>query len=415
MKKIILFWLSFFIANVINAQITILDESVQEKVVSKPQIFDSLSNLTFHRDPIQYKQYIGYKLYCLPFSTNYKDDFPSTLKNEFKYKEPRQFVITTEQEVLAKDRKSMVKVPRYDTLFTDVYKAVSSCPKSGWISYSNLKEYVYTPFDSVQNIYFTILNIEIGTDRRKFVALEEYDQPVVRGYLRMTLKNESSGEELYWITSRGDFDMMFLVPYFEKMVKLYKGQTVVATTPFSNLPDVNTGEPVTINPDDICQCYNVTFVNLKDKLYVTPYFFLEKDGKKIMIPFPDFTKLHYNKEDDAYRNAFILKEEYDEIIAERNRAEEERKRMEEEKNRLEEQARAERNKQIMQKYGSKYGKLICDGQVCLNMTKDMCEESWGVPLYINSTIVGGKVFEQWIYGWMTYLYFDNGILKVIQN
>ncbi len=414
MKKVILFWLFCFVANVISAQITIMDDDVQEKIVSKPQSFDSLSNLTIQRDPIQYKQYIGYKLYCLPFSSKYEGVQFGKLEKEFKYMEPHQVVITTEDEVLAKDRTKMVKVLRHDTIFTDVYKATFDDPKNGMISYSRLGNYLYTPFDSVQNIYFTILNIEISADRRKFIPLEEWNQNI-RGYLRFTLKNESSGEELYWLTYSGDFDLMFLVPYFEKMAQTYKGQNVVATTTFERLPDVNTGEPVSINIDDECKCYNVTFVNLKNQKFVAPFFFLEKDGHKVMIKFTDFTKLHYCQEDNVYRNAFILKAEYDEIIAERKRAEEERKRLEEERKRLEEQACAERNKQIMQKYGNKYGKLICNGQVCLNMTKEMCEESWGVPIYINSTIVGGKVFEQWIYGWMTYLYFDNGILKVIQN
>ena len=69
----------------------------------------------------------------------------------------------------------------------------------------------------------------------------------------------------------------------------------------------------------------------------------------------------------------------------------------------------------MQKYGSKYGKMICEGEVCLNMTKEMCKESWGEPLYINTTIVSDLVSEQWVYGGQTYLYFRNGVLTAIQN
>ena len=56
----------------INAQITILEEDVQEKIASKPRVFDSLSNITYQKDPIQYKQYFGYKLYSLPVSSKYK-------------------------------------------------------------------------------------------------------------------------------------------------------------------------------------------------------------------------------------------------------------------------------------------------------------------------------------------------------
>ena len=56
----------------VNAQITILDEDIQEKIVSKPQVFDSLSNIAYQKDPVQYNQYIGYKLFSLPISSKYK-------------------------------------------------------------------------------------------------------------------------------------------------------------------------------------------------------------------------------------------------------------------------------------------------------------------------------------------------------
>ena len=78
MKRIAVYFLlctCFFCA---NAQITILDEDVQERIVSKPKAFDSLSNLTYQKDPVQYKQYIGYKLYCLPISRKKKCLMPNT-------------------------------------------------------------------------------------------------------------------------------------------------------------------------------------------------------------------------------------------------------------------------------------------------------------------------------------------------
>lgn len=114
------------------------------------------------------------------------------------------------------------------------------------------------------------------------------------------------------------------------------------------------------------------------------------------------------------RRAKALVKKYNDIIAEKQRAEEERQRIAEEKRRQEELARQERNKQIMQKYGSKYGKLFCEGKVCLKMTKEMCIEAWGEPNYINSTIVNGLVHEQWVY-WGCYLYFDNEVLTGIQH
>ena len=45
----------------------------------------------------------------------------------------------------------------------------------------------------------------------------------------------------------------------------------------------------------------------------------------------------------------------------------------------------------------------------------MCIASWGNPININRTIVKGLTSEQWVYGWGTYLYFDNGVLSAIQD
>ena len=419
--------------NLANAQITIADEDIQEKIVLKPLSFDSLSNISYQKDVVQYKQYIGYKLYCLPISNKYKQgkqDF--NVNNGFsylKYKSSRLFVKqhkpfdqTVEAKIFGDVKKlkgnSLVSYEnqknKYENSFvkqTDVYKATEN----------NVGE-IYTPYDSIQNTYFTILNIEIseyiGASKGRFLALEDWDRGS-KYYLRFTLKNETSGEELYWVCRQDVLtnQEFFLVPYFEKMLKKYKGQHVVPMTDLRNLVDINTGEPVNIKPEEVWQCYKVTFIHSKDHILVQPYFLLSKDDAKVKIPFKDFTEKCnrvLSSEDKISRSRFIIEQEYDSIIAERKRSAEEKQRIEEERSRLEEQARIEHNKQIMKKYGNKYGKLICEGKVCLNMTKQMCIEAWGEPCYINSTIVKRLVHEQWVY-WGSYLYFDNGVLTGIQN
>lgn len=421
------------LGNLANAQITITDEEMQEKIVSKPMPFDSLSNITYQKDVIQYKKFIGYKLYCLPISNKYKQEKPDYNVNngfsDLKYKSSRTFVKrhkpfdqTVEARVFGDVKKlkgnSLTSYENqknnYENSFVkqiDTYKATE-----------NSRGEIYTPYDSIQNTYFTILNIEIseyiGASKGRFLALENWDKGS-KYYLRFTLKNETSGEELYWICrqdvlSKQEF---FLVPYFEKMQNLYKGQHVVPTTNLDNLVDINSGDPINIKSKEIWQCYNVTFVHSKDNILVQPYFLLNKDDIKVKIPFKDFTEKCngiFTAEDRIFRSRFLLESEYDSIIAEKKRSAEEKQRIEEERLRIEEQARLERNKQIIKKYGNKYGKLICEGKVCLNMTKDMCIEAWGEPCYINSTIVKRLVHEQWVY-WGSYLYFDNGVLTGIQN
>lgn len=434
MKKLFLFIGGLCLCmHTLRAQITIMNEDVQEKIVSKPVAFDSLSNIAYQKDPIQYKKYIGYKLYCLPLSNKFKGDKSKyDVNNGFTYfqsKSPRVFV----KEHLPFDQTAEAKI------FGDVkklkgnslasYNRMKENYEKGYITNTQIykatevkRGNIYTPYDSIQNTYFTILNIEIAasTEAQKgpYSALQDWDNGN-NYYLRFTLKNEDSNEELYWIC-RNDVlgkNEMFLVPYFEKMQKMYNGQNVVSTINKGNLADVNTGEAVNIQPSEVWQCSNVTFVHSKDNILVQPYFFIEKDGKKVMIKFADFTKNQWgilSEEDKIRRPTFMLEQEYNEIIAERKSNAEEKQRIEEERLRLEEQARAERNKQIMKKYGNRYGKMICNGEVCLNMTKEMCIEAWGEPCYINSTIVKGLVHEQWVY-WGSYLYFDNGVLTGIQN
>ena len=413
-----------------------MDDDIQEKIVSKPMAFDSLSNITPQRDPIQYKQYIGYKLYCLPISNKFKREesnytyYITDRISDLKYKSSQKFVKRHdpfERTVVAKIFGDVTKLKgnalasyekhkqNYEESYiiqTDIYKATE-----------NDRNDIYTPYDSISNSYFTILNIEIAeylnASKGHFLALEDWDKARHSYYLRFTLKDETSAEELYWICRNNDLSKseFFLVPYFEKMKSMYEGKNVVPTTTLENLVDINTGEPVNIEPEEVWQCYNVTFVHSKNHVLVQPYFLLSKDEKKVKIPFDEFTKKCdgiFSYEDRVPRSKFILEQEYNEIIAERKRSAEEKQRIEEERLRIEEQARIEHNKQIMRKFGNKYGKLICDGKVCLNMTKDMCVEAWGEPNYINSTIVKGLVHEQWVY-WGSYLYFDNGILTAIQN
>ena len=61
------------------------------------------------------------------------------------------------------------------------------------------------------------------------------------------------------------------------------------------------------------------------------------------------------------------------------------------------------------------GGYIADGKVLLGMNKEMCIAAWGNPIDINRTILSRLTSEQWVYGWGTYLYFDNGVLSAIQD
>jgi hypothetical protein len=46
---------------------------------------------------------------------------------------------------------------------------------------------------------------------------------------------------------------------------------------------------------------------------------------------------------------------------------------------------------------------------------EVLASSWGKPDDINRTITAYGTREQWVYGYRSYLYFDDGILTAIQN
>jgi hypothetical protein len=48
------------------------------------------------------------------------------------------------------------------------------------------------------------------------------------------------------------------------------------------------------------------------------------------------------------------------------------------------------------------------------MTKEMCLLSWGEPKDIQQTITAGRKIEIWSYYSKNNLYFQNGILTIIQ-
>lgn len=58
--------------------------------------------------------------------------------------------------------------------------------------------------------------------------------------------------------------------------------------------------------------------------------------------------------------------------------------------------------------------LIQQEKVKIGMSKDECVLSWGKPKDINETIFENSISEQWVYE-KNYLYFENGVLKTIQD
>lgn len=74
-----------------------------------------------------------------------------------------------------------------------------------------------------------------------------------------------------------------------------------------------------------------------------------------------------------------------------------------------------RRETIINKYGLANGEAILNHRVKIGWTKSMCIASWGKPYDINRTITTYGSHEQYVYSLKKYLYFENGILRAIQD
>lgn len=71
--------------------------------------------------------------------------------------------------------------------------------------------------------------------------------------------------------------------------------------------------------------------------------------------------------------------------------------------------------EYVKKYGAKYGASVAVGAVVIGMRSIMVLDAVGHPKHINTTRTNNKVQEQWVFPGGIYLYFENDILKSIQD
>jgi len=75
----------------------------------------------------------------------------------------------------------------------------------------------------------------------------------------------------------------------------------------------------------------------------------------------------------------------------------------------------QRKNQIIQKYGKVKGENVLKERITIGMTKSMCKDAWGLPLYTRKQITTKGTNEIWIYNFKTKLIFENDILIQIDN
>jgi len=428
-----------------EAQITVRENSIVEKPVLKPQQFDSSTNFMMQKRIIDYKKYIGYKLFFLATSENhtYSEkgliiDFLfsyDTIQFIINRKVPFESILVNQTRIsgLGDIKKLKGKsLEKYNAIVdeynlgvkeeTNIYQPKFYYERTDMVD-GTIYGKIGTIPDSVESKYFTIIDIKGKYQEKEYKKLEDVEIPENKYQywyysvgLKIKLINESNNDTLYWIVKKASDikdSPFFLVPYFEKLKCLFLNQNFVLrpNIKLENLIDVNTGALINIKKGEVWTCSDISFANSKD-FYLTPFYFLKNGDREIKI------KLGIGVFDEY----FMLETDFNRQELEKLKKEEEKKKELEEKM-FEEQIHKEKEQQeknefrmdCIAKWGQKMGDYIAEGKVLIGMNKEMCIAAWGKPISINRTIVSGLTIEQWVYGWGTYLYFKNGVLDGIQD
>jgi hypothetical protein len=417
MKSLSIFSLLVFltISNTLFSQITITDlsEKKVERIVSQPVPYDSLINWKEHEKKIDYKQYIGLQVYLPPCNS----------------------------------------LEIYNYCFPQKTRKIN---------------------DQIFDNYYTIINVLYG-DTLEYLFDEVLKDPGRnnRPNLLYVLKNDKLPDTLYfdnnfntwWGTSN-----LILVPYFVKQKQLYKDKQLIYTDEkgvrlddsyFNGdlfIDDVlirvtsenNAGQFETKAKKVILQrgskwlCTDVTLMNYSkvytkdclkddhtysDKVEPNIYniFFILKNDKNETIALNSLSPIRglyeHNPEDYAFwgnRNiGFVFEMEYlksknekklqsQQLLAKQKQEDVLRK--QKEKTEI-----AKRKTECIRLFGQTDGELIADRNLKIGMNEEMCKYSWGTPLWTDKITNGNGVFEVWNY-WLGYkLYFQNNILKRIDE
>lgn len=428
-KKILIFIILLSLGIKLNAQIKVRENKVIEREIFKPKDFDSLTNIKLQKNPTDYKKFIGYKLFFLPKSKKYKT-------NSINKEEIIDFLFS--EDTIEIQKKGII--PFEKTYFSTLYKSRKQYNqrKQEYENLKKIKTNTYLPKfyhqrtdknsgkifgeigtipDSLYGKYFTILDIKGKTSYKtnKFRKLENIDSDETKNWklnLKITLRNDLNNDSLYWNVKQARFigEPFFLVPYFEKQQKIYLNKNLVLkyknriNYELENLIDVNTGEKVEIKYGEKWNCSDISFINSKDSKYLKFFYFLKNNKREVKISL-DYGSIDY----------FMLESDFKKQELEKLKKEEQLLKEKQERKIKQEKERIKFKKDCIAKWGQKMGNYIANGKVVFGMTKEMCIASWGNPININRTLLKGLTSEQWVYGWGTYLYFENNKLNAIQD
>jgi len=415
----------------------------QDLIVEKPEPYDSLKTWEYFNNPIQYKRYIGQRVY-LPKSSNdlkYEKsmDGYGTLKMGDNSERPFLFTLSPRtvkidtENILSDEMLNINYAPsniskgyhatlKLNSIFTNVYKPFLYYLKVN--PYSGEFEFNINNNNNTGNKYYQIIDVILGEKLENIMYSnsessnmqnigsvnftstpisgrknkpEEKSKPLKlrreRISIAYVLKEEITGDTVVYC--KQEKNRFILVSFFVKQKQIYEGNSLINKSSYKKIRGIE------LVPNSKWLCESVTVSASTGKLT-----YVLKNEKGDVLTLNDIEG--FVLEED------VLKEEAEKKILAQEREE---KRKEEEQQRKEnERLAAEKRKETcIKKFGPKLGLLIAQGKVQIGMTKEMCEVAWGKPILINKTTSEHGTSETWHFGFIKTLYFNNDILKRIDE
>lgn len=255
--------------------------------------------------------------------------------------------------------------------------------------------------ENINNRYFKIVKIEEHFGKTSFYNnIDDRNKEYLDRDLLFTLKDTASNEIIYIVEPQISF---VLVPFYENLADFFSKTSFIATQDFSAdklpLAEVNGS------------------LNIDKGTEWKGHFSLLR-GRDINL----FPKEEISDEDQKLLYMAILGRGNDTIIMNITKANHGRwwfsevftpKDIAIEQGKKSEAERKEELNRFVKKYGQNYGTLVFNKKGTIGMTKEMCQDIYGITLNKKSYTDANGEIEIWEYTGVLKLYFTNGKLNKI--
>lgn len=323
-----------------------------------------------------------------------------------------------------------------DSISTNVYKPFFYCGNCGdnKMSFKNSnkiqdKYYIITNVingDDLEAMDFSTVWYFIGDSKsnnnsKKVITNVKYWSEIrAKKYnfkVVFELKDEITNEILYY--SQNDLNSRYakfiLVSYFIKQKQLFLNEFLITDSNFKTKDLIKKVSKDDLNGNSVKSSKEVVIDYKNNRWLCTDVTIL--DGEKNI----SYILKNENDETIAVNNINNWKLEKD-IVEQKKLAEAEKEKikLQREKNILELEKKEKEKKEILKekmiaKYGKELGLTISNHKVKIGMTKEMCKDSWGIPLWSEKKTTNNRIEEIWYFGLAYSLVFEDDKLSMINE